>query len=61
MKEITITLNEETGEIQASTNGFTGEECVKEVERILGDKGEVKKTADYYQSRVISQNQTVKK
>jgi len=55
MKEIIITIDDKTGEVEIETKGFTGNECLletKELKESLGIVKNEKKTAEFYKRTV---------
>jgi hypothetical protein len=51
---ITITIDEQ-GRVSASTEGFKGELCLEELEKLLGELGDqatLKKTDEFFQQEI---------
>lgn len=53
-ERIEIILDLEKAELKASTNGFEGDKCITEVEKIIGKDINVDKTDEYYARRVTN-------
>lgn len=61
-ERITITIDSE-GKLQAKTNGFKGETCLKELEQLLGDLVELEKitkTDEFYQQLKAENKQKIR-
>lgn len=61
-ERITITIDSE-GKLQAETNGFKGETCLKELEQLLGDLVELEKitkTDEFYQQLKAENKQKIR-
>ncbi len=60
-ERITITIDAE-GKVQASTEGFKGDVCIEELEKLLGDLVELEKiteTDEHHQQVRIAHRQKV--
>ncbi len=62
-KRIVVKIDE-NGEITAKTDGFKGEACIDELQKLLegvADINKVKKTDDYYQKDLVQNKNVVKR
>lgn len=62
-KEIIFEIEEETGKIDAKTEGFTGKSCIDELDSLLDEIAMIEehvKTDDYYKEETIRSNINLK-